>query len=421
MISLSQLISSCACRGRNRHGERRLFAFKHRSSYSTCLKELKAAGFRPHKQLDEQGIFSLTIDKRKSLSKIARHSGIRFIEKDVKARAHGLPQTLRAIRSSSCEQGHAPWNIKQVQAPLVWPLTQGSGVRLAILDTGIAAHPDLRIAGGINTISGHSYRDDNGHGTHVAGIAAGTGFKQLKGVAPRISLYAVKVLDQEGNGYVSDIVEGIDWCIRNRMQVMNLSLGLPPGEDSQALREAVRRARRHGIVIVSSAGNEGKAAKSLDAPARYAGVIAVAASTRKRRIAGFSSRGNGLTCAAPGLNIRSTWLRGGYKIMSGTSMASPHAAGGTALLLLRMPDLTPHQISNLLAASARKLGFSVKAQGAGLLQNAKALRRAAASPTAFRTADPGSARRQRLLRKPLGSRSNRPNQVLILQNHSFIK
>ncbi|WP_181438831.1 S8 family peptidase [Paenibacillus sambharensis] len=414
MNSLSQLISSCACRSRNRHGERRLFAFKSLRSYRTCLRELRTAGYRPHKQLDEQGIFSLTIDKRRSLREIARHTGIRYVEKDVKARAHSLRRKTPSIRASG-NTGRAPWNIQQVQAPLVWPLTRGSGIRLAVLDTGIAAHPDLKIAGGINTINGRSYRDDNGHGTHVAGIAAGTGFKRLKGMAPRISLYAVKVLDESGSGYVSDIVEGIDWCIRNRVQVMNLSLGLPPGEDSQALREAVRRALRHGIVIISSAGNEGKSAESLDAPARYAGVLAVAASTKKGKIAGFSSRGSGLACAAPGLNIRSTWLRGGYKTMSGTSMAAPHAAGGAALLLARMPRLLPHQISRAFGISAKKLGFNVRAQGAGLLQTADALMRAraAANRVVQRPGSQGQACRQ-LIRKPFGGR-NRPTPTLFIQ------
>lgn len=385
MPSTAKLIAGCAAKAAACKAERTLIRFTHRKYYDACLAELKTSGIQSLKTLPGSRLICAHIDpsRQHALEALRRHPHVDFVEKDGRAAAHALELPARPPRQQRkrCRPKHRPskhssaipWNICRVQAPCVWPLTKGAGVKIAILDTGIGPNVDVRVQGGINTITGGSFRDDNGHGTHVAGIAAARAAKgQPYGVAPRVCLYAVKVLDASGTGYISDIVEGIEWCIRNRMQVINMSFGLLGGE-SLALQTAVREAFRRGIVLVASAGNNGPFNAGLDAPASYPQTLAVAATTRSNRIASFSSRGRGVDIAAPGNLIRSNQPGGGYAVMSGTSMAAPHAAGGAALVLARYPDLAPKGVACRLRRAARKLpGYGARAQGSGLLQLARA-------------------------------------------------
>ncbi|TYP77836.1 S8 family peptidase [Paenibacillus methanolicus] len=384
MPSAANLIAGCSSTPAAKSGERMLIRFVHRKHYEACLTELKASGVHSVKCLPYSRLICVHVDpaRKQALAALRRHPHVHSVEPDGRAAAHDLPSSVRSrhSRSASARAAHPqkrrsqiPWNVCRVQAPAVWPITKGACVKIAILDTGIGPNPDLRVAGGVNTITGGSYRDDNGHGTHVAGIAAARGAKcHPFGVAPRAALYAVKVLDATGSGYVSDIIEGIEWCIRNRMQVINMSFGLFGGE-SPALHAAVRQAYKRGIALVASAGNNGPFNPGLDAPASYPQTMAVAASTRSNRIAPFSSRGKRILVAAPGNLIRSTKPGGGYAVMSGTSMAAPHVAGGAALLLARYPGIGPKGIACKLRRAARVLpGYGPRAQGAGLLQLARA-------------------------------------------------
>jgi len=125
--------------------------------------------------------------------------------------------------------GEIPWGINRINAPKVWTKNQGEGIKVGIIDTGVyTAHADLagRIAGGFNAIKpGASPEDDNGHGTHVAGtIAANLDSKGVVGVAPKAALYAVKVLDADGGGTDSDVIAGIDWCIKNKIQISKMQI-----------------------------------------------------------------------------------------------------------------------------------------------------------------------------------------------------
>ncbi|MFB9325303.1 S8 family peptidase [Paenibacillus aurantiacus] len=386
MPSTARLIAGCAASSAGRGTERALIRFTHRKHYDACVAELRASGIQPHKTLRYSRLICAQVDpaQQRALAALRRHPHVHFVEKDGRAAAHTLTSAIRTPRKTRNVSGkmnapvkqsaQVPWNVCRVQAPSVWRATKGAGVRIAILDTGIGPNADVSVSGGVNTITGGSFRDDNGHGTHVAGIAAARGAKgQQYGVAPRAALYAVKVLDATGSGFISDIIEGIEWCIRNRMQVINMSFGLLGGE-SPALQAAVRQAYQRGIVLVASAGNNGPLDVGLDAPARYPQTLAVAASTRANRIASFSSRGKGIALTAPGNLIRSNKPGGGYAIMSGTSMAAPHVTGGAALMLARYPGLKPKCVARKLKNAARRLpGYSTLAQGAGLLQLADAV------------------------------------------------
>ncbi len=227
-----------------------------------------------------------------------------------------------------------PWGINRIDAELVWPSgNAGDAVKIAVVDTGISAsHPDLKdnIKGGYNAISPlKSWNDDNGHGSHVAGIiAALDNTVGTIGAAPLADLYAVKVLNRQGSGYLSDIIEGLDWAVANGMQVVNMSLGT--SADVLSFREAVQRVNAAGIAQVAAAGNSGG---SVSYPAAYSEVIAVSATDAGDNLASFSSRGPEVDLAAPGVGIYSSYKGTGYATLSGTSMAAPHAAGSAALIL----------------------------------------------------------------------------------------
>lgn len=226
------------------------------------------------------------------------------------------------------------WGINRVHAPAAWDTTEGAGVKVAIIDTGIdLSHPDLagKVDGGYSAITKtekpEDYQDDNGHGTHVSGtIAALRDGKGVVGVAPKARLYAVKVLDADGSGNLSDVIDGIVWAAKNGMQVANMSLGAPT--DSDAMHRAVRFAKGMGVVVVAAAGNSGG---SVGFPGAYAEVISVSASDSDDHIAAFSSRGPEVKFIAPGVDIVSDKLGGGQISYNGTSMASPHVAGLAAL------------------------------------------------------------------------------------------
>ncbi|KGR75440.1 S8 family peptidase [Ureibacillus sinduriensis] len=266
------------------------------------------------------------------------------------------------------------WGIQRINAPKTWSggIT-GKGIKVAVVDTGIAAHDDLSIAGGVSFTSyTPSYQDDNGHGTHAAGIiGAKNNTIGTVGVAPDASLYAVKALDANGSGYLSDIIAGIDWSINNKMNIINLSLGTPTG--SLTLKETVDRAYNQGILVVAAAGNSGTvdgAGDTVNYPAYYDSTIAVAATNNLDSRASFSSTGNAVDVAAPGERILSTYIGNQYVYMSGTSMAAPYVSGNLALLKQANPTLAAAELRSKLEKGTLDIGIVGKDAyfGFGLIQ-----------------------------------------------------
>ncbi|WP_420798630.1 S8 family peptidase [Paenibacillus beijingensis] len=250
-----------------------------------------------------------------------------------------------------------PWGVRHIRAPQAWSQTTGYRVKIAVIDTGVDfSHPDLKnsLAGGINLVNrAQPPHDDNGHGTHIAGtIAAANRIQGMIGVAPRAIIYPVKAFDQNGSAYVADIVLAIEWCIRNRMDIINMSFGMK--SRSKSLLTAVVNAYNAGIVIIASSGNDGKR-RTVDYPARYTHTISVGATTRQRRIAPFSNRGSLIDVYAPGDKIHSAWLNGAYNEMSGTSMATSHVSGAVALLLSKHPGISPAEVKAILKKSVQPI------------------------------------------------------------------
>jgi subtilisin len=203
--------------------------------------------------------------------------------------------------------------------------------------------------------------DDNGHGTHIAGtIAASSRQRGINGVAPQAVIHPVKAFDNQGSAFVSDIIGGIDWCVKNQIHIINMSFGMTTY--SKALEAAIRNAYQAGVIVVASSGNEGKQA-TIDYPARLRQVIAVGATTRRGQIAPFSNISSKIDIYAPGDRIYSTWLRGKYHELSGTSMATSHVTGVIALMLSRKPGLKPMQVKSIIKKNAKLLlrtGISIK-------------------------------------------------------------
>lgn len=231
-----------------------------------------------------------------------------------------------------------PWGINRIDADLAWAATRGAGVVVAVVDTGIlASHSDLapRVVLGpnyVNTIK--TSVDDNGHGTHVAGtIGASDNDIGVVGVAPLSTLVAVKVLDKNGSGFLSNVVKGIDWAAANGAKVINLSLGST--SDVPAMKASVDAAAAAGVVVCAAAGNSGDGNPATPDPASYPGaydsVLGVAATDSSDQIAYFSTNGAYVDIAGPGVSVKSTWKDGGYRTINGTSMATPHVAGTAAL------------------------------------------------------------------------------------------
>jgi len=284
------------------------------------------------------------------IAKLKNRPEIAYIENDI---------MMRAIAQETA------WGVQRIGADHVWSTNTGKGVNVAILDTGVDYdHPDLagNIAGGINYAgswwkdgsTNKLYWDDKyGHGSYCAGIVAALNNNiGVVGVAPGASLWAVKVLGDNGYGYISDIIQGLEWCVDNGIDIASMSFGA--AEYSESLANACNAAYNAGVLLVAAAGNE--KGGPVIYPAAYKSVIAVSATNTNDVIADFSSVGPEVELAAPGVNIKSTYTNGQYAIGSGTSAACPHVAGAAALAWAAEPSLTAEQLRIKLQQTAEDLG-----------------------------------------------------------------
>ena len=284
-----------------------------------------------------------------AIEQLRNNPNVLFVEKD--QLRYATEQTL-------------DWGVDRIDAEYVWAHSSytGAGIKVAILDTGgDDNHPDLTWAGGA-AIVGRDWDDKNGHGTHCAGIiGADDNSIGVVGVAPGCELYAVKI-GRSGSYYVSDIVAGIDWCISNGMDIMNMSYG---GGFAEAEEVACQSAWNAGILSVAAAGNS--YGSPVEYPAALSSVMAVSASNVSDGFAGFSNKGSEVEVIAPGDNIYSTYKGGNYTYMSGTSMSAPMVVGAAALAWSAHPSYSNQQMRNLLMSSAQDIGLPSDEQGSGLV------------------------------------------------------
>jgi len=316
--------------------------------------------------------FAISVPNERIIEVLEQSPFVDHIEKDkvVKAFAQTLPSGVNRVDGdlSSTKSG------------------SGGGVintDIAILDSGIyTSHSDLNVYHQKSFVSGTSSgNDDNGHGTHVAGIAAAKDNSiGVVGVAPGAKLWAIKVLDRNGSGALSTIIKGIDYIRQyaNQIEVANLSLGCEC--KSSAFDTAINNAVKAGITFVVASGNSGKDASTFS-PANNPNVIAVSAigdsdgkcggtgpstgSGRDDTLASFSNYGSVVDIAAPGTKIYSTYKGNSYATMSGTSMASPHVAGATALYEASHPGASPSEVRNALLSGGSTSSTTCDGKGHG--------------------------------------------------------
>ncbi len=282
-----------------------------------------------------------------------------------------------SVQQASTEQGLSedqyekyqvyPWGLVAIGSDLQ-PSDdmKGKSIKVAVLDTGIANHPDLTVKGGISFVDGvDTYTDDNGHGTHVAGtIAAKQNQIGVVGIAPQVDLYSVKVLGTDGTGTYAQVIQGIDWCIANGINIISMSF---TGQSlSEAFHQEIQKAKDAGILLIAAAGNQGSGEETEMYPALFPEVVSVGATTKANVRANLSSTGQELDLVAPGVEVLSTRMDGSYGLMSGTSMAVPHVTGAAAVVWSKNKQMTASEIKQVLFDHATNLG-SAHDYGHGLL------------------------------------------------------
>ncbi|MEU1622544.1 type VII secretion-associated serine protease mycosin [Streptomyces sp. NPDC005722] len=263
-----------------------------------------------------------------------------------------------------------PWSLQRIVLDQLWKDTQGLGVNVAVIDTGVDKNnrqlaPAIKFGGGEDLIEPGKKKDGTrndgtkdlvGHGTKVAGIIAARPFKDtgFVGIAPRASILAIRQNDNQGGGTVRTMVDAIRHAVDKGAQVINISqdtaTAMPP---DSALEQAVKYAQRHDVLIVASAGNDGASGQvKLTYPASYDGVLAVGASDRDNARANFSQPGPFVGVAAPGVDMVSTVPAGGHCIDQGTSFSAPYVSGVAALIRAKHPDWTYRQVITQIEQTA---------------------------------------------------------------------
>ncbi len=297
---------------------------------------------------------------------------------------------VKRLHRSLIYQGNITESVPHIGADQVWQQygATGEGVLVAVLDSGIdythpslgdGFGPDFKVVGGYDFIDEDSDpMDENGHGTHVAGIIAAED-ENLRGVAPDASLLAVRVLNASGQGSSITVISGIEYCVdpnddndpSDHVDIANLSLGSSSGNPNDAVCTALDNANALGVTFCVSAGNYANF-MSIGSPACAAGAIAVGATTLGDELTTFSSEGPNLInyavkpeLCAPGFNITSTYPGGGTRTMSGTSMAAPHVSGVSALIKQIHPDWQPEMICSAMVNNAVDIDCDIMQQGGG--------------------------------------------------------
>jgi len=303
-------------------------------------------------------------DAEQIVNKIYRKEVNRVFEKSFRDSLNSVKSVDLSSKVSMIGAGWMPkryfrpkeelWNLKNIGAYEAHKSSRGKGANIAIIDTGIDyTHSELKKnfarKKGYDVIEDNDDpMDENGHGTHVAGISAGKNC----GVAPDATLYAVRVLDADGFGTEATVMAGIEWAVLNEINIANMSLG--SSSASKAFEDICREASSRGLLLVAAAGNNSYGPNYPAAFGDY--VIAVAAVDRNNEHASFSNIWKTNDISAPGVNIYSSYLGGGYEVLSGTSMAAPHISGALGLMVSKTKK--PNLAEEVMYETAEKLESS---------------------------------------------------------------
>lgn len=315
-------------------------------------KAAKGVGAQRARRLGHSNLHVIELPpglEKQAAEKLARHPHFKFVELD-----RQVPESLVANDPYLGSQ----WHLPKIQAPAAWDVTQGSGVTIAILDSGVdSRHPDFagRLMPGYNFVDGNANTEDvRGHGTKVAGAAAaalnnGVGVASVAGQA---RILPVRISDSAGYAYWSDVAAGLIWAADQGARVANISFSGVVG--SASVLSAARYMNDKGGLVFVSAGNDGVNPDYADP----ASMIVVAATDSRDARASYSNHGPHIHLAAPGTSIYTTNWQQGYASSSGTSFSAPVTAGVAALVMAANPRLTHTQVRDILFQTAVDLGAS---------------------------------------------------------------
>ncbi|OZJ05192.1 hypothetical protein BZG36_02448 [Bifiguratus adelaidae] len=291
--------------------------------------------------------------------RMQKHDAVEYIEEDLPVKATGPIPTKRQSNGPLGTQASAPsWGLIRISErrpddtqPFRYPSNAGSGVTVYVVDTGIdASNVDFggRASNVFNSVDGETDTDLAGHGTHVSGTIGGNTY----GVAKKVTLKGVKVLDQNGNGQVSNVLAGLEYVLANNVPgktVINMSIS---GQFTQSLDDALTQAASQGVAIVVAAGNTGGNA-CLNSPGSNSHVLTVGATDQQDNVATFSALGKCVDIFGPGVRIMSDWItsNSAINILDGTSMAAPHVTGIAALALGQQPMSPPALFAHITSAA----------------------------------------------------------------------
>ena len=395
---------------------------------------LQAAGFEMLRTWPEFGLIELralptaaggdavqAADASTPLAQLHSLAGVNLVERNAPIRAASQPSASFPL--SNLAVAAAPptnqlptdplvehqWALAQLRLPQAWAITRGApAVTVALIDSGLdVTHEDLRdtllwtnaaeLAGvpGVDD-DGNGFVDDvhgwdwverdaeandrKGHGTHVGGILAATpsnGYG-IVGASHGLSVLPLRVLDEQGSGYISDLVDALYYAHEQNIRVVNLSLVM--GSPSLAIEQAIQRLHGNGVLVVAATGNVGS---HVLWPAAYPETLAVAATDERDQHASFSNYGPEVDLAAPGVQILSTAIDGGYVPLDGTSMATPFVSGLAGMIWSLRPELTLAELTEILMETADDVNAETAPGrddqlGAGRLNAEAALKWAAA-------------------------------------------
>ncbi|KAG0018404.1 hypothetical protein BGZ82_000453 [Podila clonocystis] len=301
------------------------------STFDEIAKRQNSRGGRKpsiNRKYDSFAGLAVTVDAA-ALKEISASDEVAYVEQDA-------VMTIFGSQSSPPSWGltRVSQRSLQLSQPYVYNDAAGEGVTAYVVDTGVYIdHSEFesRATWGANFVHGSSDEDEHGHGTHVAGTIGGANY----GVAKKVNIVAVRVLDAQGSGALSGVIAGMDWVAKNAVpgkSVVNMSLG---GSKSLAINDAAGRLYAANIPLIAAAGNSASTAACDQSPAGAVNTFTVAASDRHDRTASFTSYGSCVEIFAPGVDITSSWIGSTTAIntISGTSMATPHVVGVAALYL----------------------------------------------------------------------------------------
>ena len=282
---------------------------------------------------------------------------------------HELKQSLKEEREerTSSINAEEQWNIDAINANEKEYEQVNDKIKVAVLDTGVTATEDIDVIGRVNFIDGEEnvnplYEDISGHGTSVASvIAAKENEIGVTGVNPNVELYSVKVLDDERKASLSDVIEGIYWCMDNDIDIINMSVGT--SVKSEILQQVIQEADEQGILMVAAAGNQGEVVgeSTVEYPAAFEQVIAVGATTPQGTTSDISSVGMEVELVAPGEMIPATGFFDEIIETEGTSMAAAHVTGVASILWAKDRSKSNDFVRKLMNVSAKKIGDEEKA------------------------------------------------------------